>query len=96
MESEERLSILNSLAEMKPTPHLHPEVSLAHHRARPLGAPRSRPYNPRKISEQQLDTLARSMREFGVVDPVIADDGCASNGYERQAIRAGSRGGTRR
>lgn len=54
------------------------------------------PYNPRKISEQQLDALARSMRELGVVDPVIADDGCASNGYERQAIRAGSRGGTRR
>jgi ParB-like chromosome segregation protein Spo0J len=31
------------------------------------------PYNPRKISEQQLDALARSMREFGVVDPTIAN-----------------------
>jgi DNA modification methylase len=48
------------------------------------------PYNPRKISDQQLDALARSMREFGVVDPVIANrDGTVIGGHQR--IKAAER-----
>ena len=30
------------------------------------------PKNPRKISAEQLDTLTRSLREFGFLQPVIA------------------------
>jgi ParB/RepB/Spo0J family partition protein len=56
----------------------------------PLGHLDPAPYNPRKISEQQLEALARSMKEFGVVDPVISNrDGTVIGGHQR--IRAAER-----
>ena len=30
------------------------------------------PANPRRISDAELETLTRSIREFGLVDPIIA------------------------
>jgi DNA modification methylase len=41
-------------------------------------------YNPRRITEQQLDALTRSMHEFGVVDPIIVNaDGTVIGGHQR-------------
>ena len=58
----------------------------------PLGHLDSAPYNPRKISKQQLEALSSSMKEFGVVDPVIANrDGTVIGGHQRikAALRLG-------
>ena len=33
---------------------------------------RPNPANPRRISDSELESLTRSIREFGLVDPVIA------------------------
>jgi DNA modification methylase len=43
------------------------------------------PKNPRKISDQELDALTRSLREFGFVQPVIArhDDHIVIGGHQR-------------
>lgn len=43
------------------------------------------PANPRRISDAELETLTRSVREFGMVDPVIArrEDGTAIGGHQR-------------
>src|SRR6266550_3279138 len=43
------------------------------------------PANPRKISDDQLDALTRSMREFGFLQPVIArhDDHIVVGGHQR-------------
>lgn len=38
----------------------------------PIGALRPDPFNPRRISDAELEALTRSLQEFGFVDPVIA------------------------
>ena len=42
------------------------------------------PANPRRISEEELDALERSIREFGFVQPVLARrDGTVIGGHQR-------------
>ena len=43
----------------------------------PIGQLRPDPANPRRISDEELDSLERSIREWGFVQPVLArkDDG---------------------
>ena len=43
------------------------------------------PANPRRISEQELEALTRSIREFGLVDPIIArkEDRTVIGGHQR-------------
>jgi len=43
------------------------------------------PANPRRISEEELDALERSLREFGFVQPVLArrEDGIVIGGHQR-------------
>ncbi|MEZ4503052.1 MAG: site-specific DNA-methyltransferase [Dehalococcoidia bacterium] len=59
----------------------------------PLDALRPDPANPRRIADEELDALTRSIREFGLVDPLIArrDDHTVIGGHQRlvAARRAG-------
>jgi DNA modification methylase len=43
------------------------------------------PANPRRISEEELDALERSLRQFGFVQPVLArrEDGVVIGGHQR-------------
>ncbi len=43
------------------------------------------PANPRRITEEELDALERSLRQFGFVQPVLArrDDGIVIGGHQR-------------
>ncbi len=43
------------------------------------------PANPRRISDAELEALTRSLREFGLVDPIIArrEDGTVVGGHQR-------------
>ena len=43
------------------------------------------PFNPRRIAEQDLDALTRSIQEFGFVDPIIArrEDRAVIGGHQR-------------
>ena len=43
------------------------------------------PFNPRRIAEQELDALTRSIQEFGFVDPIIArrEDRAVIGGHQR-------------
>jgi DNA modification methylase len=43
------------------------------------------PANPRRISDQELESLTRSIREFGLVDPIIArkEDKTVIGGHQR-------------
>jgi DNA modification methylase len=52
------------------------------------GALRPADYNPRTISEKELEDLERSVREFGLVDPIIARraDGMVIGGHQRLAV----------
>jgi len=51
----------------------------------PIGDLRPDPANPRRISEQELETLTRSIREFGLIDPIIArrEDKMVIGGHQR-------------
>ena len=51
----------------------------------PIGDLRPDPANPRRISDAELETLTRSLREFGFIDPVIArrDDKLVIGGHQR-------------
>lgn len=51
----------------------------------PIDELRPDPANPRRISDQELEALTRSIREFGLVDPVIArkEDGTVIGGHQR-------------
>jgi len=51
----------------------------------PLDLLRPDPANPRRISEDELDALERSIREFGFVQPVLArrEDGTVVGGHQR-------------
>ena len=50
-----------------------------------ITALRPDPYNPRSISDAELEALTRSIQEFGFVDPVIArrEDGTVIAGHQR-------------
>ena len=38
----------------------------------PIRDLRPDPANPRRISDEELESLTRSIREFGLIDPIIA------------------------
>lgn len=51
----------------------------------PIGDLRPDPANPRRISDQEMEALTRSIREFGLVDPIIArrEDRTVIGGHQR-------------
>jgi ParB-like chromosome segregation protein Spo0J len=51
----------------------------------PIDNLRPEPANPRKISDQELDSLERSIRQFGFVQPVLVrrEDNVAIGGHQR-------------
>lgn len=51
----------------------------------PLDQLRPDPANPRRISDEELDSLERSLRQFGFVQPVLArrEDGTVIGGHQR-------------
>ena len=51
----------------------------------PIGDLRPDPANPRRISDQELETLTRSINEFGLIDPIIArkEDKMVIGGHQR-------------
>jgi ParB/RepB/Spo0J family partition protein len=51
----------------------------------PTGELKPDPANPRRISDQELESLTRSIREFGLVDPIIArrEDKTVIGGHQR-------------
>jgi len=51
----------------------------------PIGDLRPDPFNPRRISDAELEALTRSIREFGLVDPIIArrEDRTVIGGHQR-------------
>jgi ParB-like chromosome segregation protein Spo0J len=51
----------------------------------PIDLLRPDPANPRRIGEEELDSLERSIREFGFVQPVLArrEDGTVIGGHQR-------------
>jgi ParB-like chromosome segregation protein Spo0J len=50
----------------------------------PVDSLRPDPANPRKISEAELEALTRSVRQFGLIDPLIAlRDGTVIAGHQR-------------
>jgi hypothetical protein len=51
----------------------------------PIDLLRPDPANPRRISEEELDALEQSMRQFGFVQPVLArrEDGVVVGGHQR-------------
>jgi ParB-like chromosome segregation protein Spo0J len=51
----------------------------------PIDELRPDPANPRRINDQELETLTRSIREFGLIDPIIArrEDRKVIGGHQR-------------
>src|SRR5919106_4545862 len=51
----------------------------------PIGELRPDPANPRRISDDELDSLTKSIRQFGLVDPIIArrEDKTVIGGHQR-------------
>src|ERR687891_1715704 len=51
----------------------------------PIGELRPDPANPRRISDEELESLTRSLRQFGFVQPVIArrQDKVVIGGHQR-------------
>jgi DNA modification methylase len=51
----------------------------------PIGDLRPDPFNPRRISDAELEALTRSIKEFGLVDPIIArrEDRTVIGGHQR-------------
>ena len=51
----------------------------------PIDQLRPDPANPRRISDEELDALTRSLRQFGFVQPVLArkEDGVVIGGHQR-------------
>jgi len=51
----------------------------------PIGELRPDPANPRRISDEELDALERSIRQFGFVEPVLArrEDATVIGGHQR-------------
>ena len=51
----------------------------------PIGDLRPDPFNPRRISDDELNALTRSIQQFGLVDPIIArrEDMSVIGGHQR-------------
>ena len=51
----------------------------------PIKDLRPDPANPRRISDEELESLTRSIREFGLIDPIIArrEDKVVIGGHQR-------------
>src|SRR3954469_10903673 len=51
----------------------------------PIDALHPDPANPRRIGDEELDALTRSMRTFGMVQPILVrrDDGTVIGGHQR-------------
>ena len=51
----------------------------------PIEDLRPDPANPRRISDEELESLTRSIREFGLIDPIIArkEDKVVIGGHQR-------------
>ena len=51
----------------------------------PIERLRPDPANPRRISDSELEALTRSIREFGLIDPIIArrEDRTVIGGHQR-------------
>ena len=51
----------------------------------PIGDLRPDPANPRRISDEELESLTRAIHEFGFVDPIIAreEDKSVIGGHQR-------------
>ena len=51
----------------------------------PIGHLRPDPANPRRISDEELESLTRPIREFGLIDPIIArrEDKVVIGGHQR-------------
>ena len=51
----------------------------------PIGDLRPDPANPRRISDGELESLTRSIREFGLVEPVVVrkEDHVVIGGHQR-------------
>ncbi len=51
----------------------------------PIGDLRPAPFNPRRISDDELEALTRSIQEFGLVNPIIArrEDKIVIGGHQR-------------
>ena len=62
--------------------HSTKELEIVHLSIRDL---RPDPANPRRISYEELESLTRSIRQFGLVDPIIArrDDKVVIGGHQR-------------
>jgi ParB-like chromosome segregation protein Spo0J len=58
----------------------------------PIDSLRPDPANPRRIGEDELDALERSLRQFGFVQPVLArrEDRTVIGGHQRLSPRDGS------
>ena len=58
------------------------EIDITH---LPIKDLRPDPANPRRISDEELESLARSIREFGLIDPIIArrEDNTVIGGHQR-------------
>jgi len=54
----------------------------------PLGELRPDPANPRRISEEELESLTRSISEFGMIDPIIVrkKDKVVIGGHQRLIV----------
>src|SRR5687767_4800523 len=55
----------------------------------PIGDLRPDPFNPRKISDAELEALTRSLQQFGFVTPVVArrEDKTVIGGHQRLVRR---------
>ena len=51
----------------------------------PIRDLRPDPANPRRMSDEELESLTRSIREFGLIDPIIArrEDKVVIGGHQR-------------
>ncbi|MFQ6031215.1 MAG: ParB N-terminal domain-containing protein, partial [Dehalococcoidia bacterium] len=61
---------------------LQPNIEITH---MPIGELLPDPDNPRRISDEELESLTRSIREFGLVDPIIVrkEDMTVIGGHQR-------------
>lgn len=58
------------------------EIDITH---LPIKDLRPDPANPRRISDEELESLTRPIREFGLIDPIIArrEDNTVIGGHQR-------------
>ena len=61
---------------------LNQDIDITH---LPIGDLRPDPANPRRISDEELEALTQSIREFGLIDPIIArtQDKVVIGGHQR-------------